>query len=69
MKITSVKKRNGQIEKFAEEKITIAIYKALKARKKDDFLLAESLCKQVVKSLEKEKHTCVSVEHIQDVVE
>ncbi|MGB9642879.1 MAG: adenosylcobalamin-dependent ribonucleoside-diphosphate reductase, partial [Candidatus Ratteibacteria bacterium] len=69
MKITSVKKRNGQIEKFAEEKITLAIYKALKARKKDDFLLAENLCKQVVKTLEKEKRTCVSVEHIQDIVE
>jgi len=69
MKITLVKKRNGQIEKFDEEKIALAIYKALKARKKDDFLLAQNLCKQVVKTLQKENHTSVSVEHIQDIVE
>ncbi|MCM8788578.1 MAG: adenosylcobalamin-dependent ribonucleoside-diphosphate reductase [Candidatus Omnitrophica bacterium] len=69
MKILYVRKRDGKIEEFSDQKITLAIQKGLKANKKDTPGLAKKLCSQVVKVLEKEKNKCPSVEHIQDVVE
>lgn len=69
MKIESVQKRDGKIQKFSDEKITIAIYKALKAKDKDALPLAKKLCREVIKELEKEKNRSPGVEHIQDVVE
>ena len=69
MKVLYVKKRDGKIQEFSKQKISDAIQKCLKANKKDTPVLAKKLCNQVVKFLEKEKNTCPSVEHIQDVVE
>ncbi len=69
MKIRFVRKRDGKIQKFSDEKITTAIYKALKATGRDEPPLAKKLSRETIKLLEKEKARYPFVEHIQDIVE
>jgi len=67
---SKVIKRDGRIVDFDPEKITNAIWKALKATGKDDRKLAEALGAQVVKKLiERFAEKTPHVEEIQDVVE
>jgi len=68
--IDSVRKRDGRIEPFNPQKITNAIFKALKATGEGDYELAEKLSSEVVKVLNKKFAGQIpSVEEIQDVVE
>ena len=69
--LKSIIKRDGRIEPFHPEKITQAIYKAIKAVGKDDYLLAQKLAKQVIEILEKQydEKKLPEVEEIQDIVE
>ena len=69
IKIKFVKKRDGALNTFSSEKITTAIYKALKTTGNDSLPLAQELSSAVIKILEKEKIKHPYVEHIQDVVE
>lgn len=65
-----IKKRDGQIVPFDQDKITIAIFKAAKAVGGSDFDRARDLSDQVVAVLER-KYTdqIPAVEEIQDMVE
>ncbi len=67
----SVIKRDGRKEEFNPEKIKRAIYSALLVCRKGDEKLAEKLCKEVIKAIEKKysKKCEISVEEIQDIVE
>ncbi len=68
--ISSVKKRDGRLEKFAPEKITWAIFKAATAVGGKDFEKAESLCVKVLEQLERKyDNQTPDIEAIQDVVE
>ena len=69
-KIERIIKRDGRIVEFDPEKITTAIWKALRATGRDDRELAERLGSQVVEKLE-ERYPggTPHVEEIQDVVE
>lgn len=68
--ITSVKKRNGSIEKFQPDKIAWAIFKAAKAVGGNDFERAEELTKYVVAIIEnKFGNSIPDIESIQDIVE
>ncbi|RLF07139.1 MAG: intein-containing adenosylcobalamin-dependent ribonucleoside-diphosphate reductase [Thermoprotei archaeon] len=68
--IDSVRKRDGRIEPFNPQKITNAIFKALKATGEGDYELAEKLSSEVVKVLnQKFAGQTPSVEEIQDIVE
>ena len=70
-KVTQIKKRDGRIMAFDENKITTAIFKALRASGQEDHKLAEKLSSIIVKTLDKkyDDHTAPSVEQIQDTVE
>ncbi|HOZ56199.1 MAG: Anaerobic ribonucleoside-triphosphate reductase [Parcubacteria group bacterium ADurb.Bin316] len=70
-KITQIRKRNGQITDFNQEKITTAIYKATEAIGKADKYLAAKLSEQVVEALNEKFHarSIPAVEEIQDIVE
>jgi ribonucleoside-diphosphate reductase alpha chain len=71
-KITKIKKRNGQIVSFDQQKITQAIWKAAKSVGGTDFKLAEKIASQVTAVLEvfyKTEENVPSVEQIQDLVE
>lgn len=69
--ITEVIKRDKTIAVFDRERISNAIFKALKASNKEDYSLAEQLsllvCKQLPKYYPGKKK--VSIEEIQDIVE
>lgn len=70
--ITHIKKRDGRLVKFEQEKITNAIYKALMATNKPDYQLAVNLTARVIKKLEKigyNEKNIPTVEDVQDVVE
>ncbi len=68
--ISKIKKRDGRIVNFEQEKITNAIHKAFLATKEKDGDKAKKLSNQVVKILEgKFKEEIPSVEDIQDIVE
>ncbi len=68
--LKKIKKRDGQIVPFDQDKITIAIYKAAKAVGGSDFDRARHLSDQAVEILEKNFPVNVpAVEEIQDVVE
>ncbi len=68
--ISYVVKRDGRLEEFKKEKITNAIFKALKATGHKNYELAEELSNKVVKILYKKfKTTIPKVEDIQDTVE
>jgi ribonucleoside-triphosphate reductase len=69
--IGRIVKRDGKIVDFKLDKITTAIYKALKATDRDDYGLAEKLGGEALLILEKRygEENIPSVEDIQDVVE
>ncbi|HXZ90868.1 MAG TPA: adenosylcobalamin-dependent ribonucleoside-diphosphate reductase, partial [Candidatus Dormibacteraeota bacterium] len=74
MKITQIpqiRKRDGRVVPFNEEKIANAIYKAIAATGGRDRTLAESLSKRVVEILNEKYGTTTipAVEDVQDVVE
>lgn len=70
--INAIRKRNGEITEFDQDKISNAIYMALAATSKPDRDLAASLSKHVVTKLAEQGFTSTlppSVEDIQDMVE
>ncbi len=70
-KITEVKKRNGKIVAFDQEKITNAIYKAGLSTEELNFRIAARLSSKVTKELNKsfKDGQAPTVEDIQDLVE
>jgi ribonucleoside-diphosphate reductase alpha chain len=71
IKITRIRKREGHIVPFDDEKITSAIYRAIVATGSRDRALAESLSARVVEILEEKygDEAIPAVEDVQDVVE
>ncbi len=72
IRIKRIRKRDGRLVKFNQERITSAIFKAILATggQDKDRKKAESLSNQVVKILEKRfKERIPNVEDIQDIVE
>ena len=68
--ITRVRKRDGQLVPFRQEKITWAIYKAAVAVGGDDFTRAQYLSDEVVKYIgEQTRDDIADVEVIQDATE
>ena len=68
--ITTIRKRNGELVPFQQEKITWAIFKAANAVGGDDWDLAQSISDEVSALAEKKfGETVVDVESIQDTVE
>jgi len=70
-KIIQIKKRNDKIVDFAQEKISLAVFNAMRAVGKPDKQKAETLSDQVVDRLNKKFHerSIPAVEEIQDIVE
>ncbi|RLI04807.1 ribonucleotide-diphosphate reductase subunit alpha [Candidatus Bathyarchaeota archaeon] len=71
MVVTKIRKRDGKIEEFNPEKITIAIFKALKSVGKEDLKTAQKLSGQVVSVVEEKfgEKEIPNVEEVQDIVE
>ena len=71
LKITQIRKRDGRVVPFDEEKITNAIYKAIAATGGRDRTLTESLSRRVVEILDEKYGANIipAVEDVQDVVE
>lgn len=69
--IKQVKKRDGSIVDFDQNKISQAIYKALKAVGRDDEILTKELSERVIHILNNKFHprSIPAIEEIQDVVE
>lgn len=70
--INEIRKRNGAITVFNQNKISNAIFKALAATSKADRVLADQLANKVVQKLVEQGFTnsrAPSVEDIQDIVE
>jgi len=68
--IKKIKKRDGRIVNFKQEKITEAIYKAVTAVSEEDGKFSNKMSNQVVKVLERRfKDKIPSIEDIQDIVE
>ncbi len=70
--INEIRKRNGNVADFNQDKISNAIFKALAATSKADRGLADQLAEKVVDRLVEQGFTrsrAPSVEHIQDIVE
>ena len=70
--INEIRKRNGTVTAFNEDKISNAIFKALAATSKADRALADQLANKVVQKLVEQGFTdtrAPSVEDIQDIVE
>ncbi len=69
--VRRIKKRDGRIVDFNQQKIATAILKAMRAVGEADEPKAKSLSEQVTQLLEKrfDGHTVPSVEEIQDIVE
>jgi len=69
--VSFVRKRDGKLEPFDQERITNAIWKAAKAIGGKDRELAKRLSDQVVAALEKRfgEEGVPTVEEIQDLVE
>ena len=70
-KMTRIKKRDGAIADFTQEKITNAIYKAMRSQGIDDLMEAQHVSDIVVFVMEEKfgGYTIPSVEQIQDIVE
>ena len=68
-KITQIRKRDGRIVAFDQNKITEAIWKAAQSVGGKDRKIAESLSDKVVEILNKNGKKIPSVEEIQDIVE
>ncbi|MCS4542003.1 MAG: ATP cone domain-containing protein [Euryarchaeota archaeon] len=70
IQISEIRKRDGRIAKFEQEKITNAIHKAILAVKSEDGILAKQLSDQVVSTIEEKfKGKIPGVEDVQDIVE
>lgn len=68
--IQKIRKRDGSIVDFMQEKVTRAIFKAATACGGNDYSKAEGLCEEVMKIAdEKYEGTIPNVEDIQDIVE
>src|SRR3989338_5248293 len=67
-KISEIKKRDGSVVKFEENKIVNAIFKAARSVGGRDIEEAKRLAADVVKELES-VHDIPTVEHVQDTVE
>ncbi len=68
--IETIRKRDGRIEPFQQEKITWAIYNAAQACGGEDFELAHQICQQVVALVEEHNADRVpEVEEVQDTIE
>ncbi|MCC7296037.1 MAG: ribonucleoside triphosphate reductase, partial [Acidobacteria bacterium] len=69
--ITRIKKRDGEIVDFTQDKITNAIFKAMKSQGIDDYSQAKTVSDIVTFVLEDKfgGYTVPSVEQIQDMVE
>ena len=68
--ITKIRKRNGEVVDFYQEKITRAIFKAAHACGGEDYKKAEELSDEVVALLEKNYSDVMpTVEDVQDTVE
>ena len=70
-KVDIIRKRNGQVVTFDQEKITRAIWAAVQAVGGRDLGKAQKLSDQVVKGIRRkyEDGSVPSVEHVQDIVE
>lgn len=70
-KISRIKKRDGSIVDFTQDKITNAIFKAMQSQGIDDWMEAQHVSDIVVFVLEEKfgGYTIPSVEQIQDIVE
>jgi ribonucleoside-diphosphate reductase alpha chain len=71
LRITQIRKRDGRIVPFNDEKITSAIYRAIVETGSRDHALAESLSGRVVEILDEKygSEAIPAVEDVQDVVE
>lgn len=68
--VLTIRKRNGNVEKFSKEKITWAIFKAATSVGGDDWHIAESLTNQVIDVIMlRYKDRPAEVEGVQDIVE
>src|SRR5262245_55354870 len=73
--IMQIRKRDGRIVEFNQNKISNAIYKALIAVGKQDYLLAEKLSEKVFQKMVQQRYgidsaaMIPSVEDVQDIVE
>jgi anaerobic ribonucleoside-triphosphate reductase len=70
-KVEFIRKRNGQVVAFDQEKITNAIWAAVQAVGGRDFEKAKKVAVQVVRGIRRkyEDGSVPSVEHVQDIVE
>ncbi len=69
-KVNKVRKRDGRLVKFNQERITEAIYKAVTAVSEEDGKLSQKLSNQVVKILNRRfDEKAPTVEEVQDLVE
>lgn len=70
-KINKVRKRDGSIVEFAQEKITSAVYKAITATGQGDGKLSKKICNRVIEILNRRfsEHDIITIEQIQDIVE
>ena len=68
--VIRIRRRNGRIAKFDQERITTAIYQAVTAVSEEDGKLSQKLSNQVVKILNRRfKKNVPTVENVQDIVE
>jgi len=68
--VTKIKRRDGRIVNFNQEKITEAIYKAVTAVSEEDGKLSQKLSNQVVKIINRRfENKIPTIEEVQDVVE
>ena len=68
--IIRIRRRNGRLAKFDQERVTTAIYQAVTAVSEEDGKLSQKLSNQVVKILNRRfKGRVPTVEDVQDVVE
>ena len=69
-KVENIRKRNGQVVAFDQQKITNAIWAAVQAVGGRDSAKAQKLSDQVVKGIRRkyEPGSVPSVEHVQDIV-
>ena len=68
--VIRIRRRNGRLAKFDQERITTAIYQAVTAVSEEDGKLSQKLSNQVVKILTRRfKGVVPTVEDVQDIVE
>ncbi len=68
-KFEKIRKRDGRIVDFNQDKVTQAIFKVLKAQSKEDKNLSQNISDRVVETLNRRfKEKIPSVEQIQDIV-